>query len=193
MRLLMSAVTCATLAALLAGCAGPIQQGRSALREGRYAEAAARFEQSLAEEPGQLEGLIGLGIARYKLGALDEAERALSSAVAQAPDVPVARLYLGLIALRRGQDAAAADQFEAFVRGAAWPRLAAHVDRTVRLLRAGPVSAEVRTYIAASIDDQVEWAREVAEERRRVREAELYWSPWGPWGWGWWGPPAVVV
>jgi len=41
-------------ASILAGCATPYLQGRTALQQGRYDEAATYFERVLAGEPGGL-------------------------------------------------------------------------------------------------------------------------------------------
>ena len=61
-------------ASILAGCATPYLQGRTALQQGRYDEAARR-----------LDALAGLGVARYKLGAFDEAVDTLHRVVTHAP------------------------------------------------------------------------------------------------------------
>lgn len=158
--------------ALLTGCATATGRGQAALYAGRYDEAAARFEEALAREPGSLAARIGLGIARYRMGALDEAQRALTEALAQDPDVPVPHLYLGLIALLRGQDAAAGESLRRYAVGVP-PRLAAHVERALRALAGGAVSAEMRRYMAASIEDQSAWAGELDATRQALAHSEL--------------------
>src|SRR5438309_11357674 len=72
-------------AALLAGCATPYGRARTALAEERYEEAASGFEEILTRHPDRLDALIGLGKARYKLGAFDDAITALTRAAARAP------------------------------------------------------------------------------------------------------------
>jgi tetratricopeptide (TPR) repeat protein len=169
--------------ALLAGCATSTQQGRAALGRGSYSEAARHFEDALAHEPGQAADLLGLGIARYKLDALDEAQRALEEARALRPDLPPVHLYLALIAIRRGDPAA--DAHLATYRGLGPPpRLVGLVDRTRQTL-AGPMTPELRSYVAASLEDGYQWAGEVAAAVQAAREAELrrladerlYWLP----------------
>jgi len=157
--------------ALLAGCATATQEGRAALGRGSYNEAAQHFEESLAREPGRVADLLGLGIARYKLDALDDAQRAFEEALGQAPDLPPAHLYLALIAIRRGDPAADAHLVRYQGLGVP-PRLAAQVDRTRRAL-AGPVTPDMRAYVATSLEDGYQWAGEVAGALQAAREAEL--------------------
>lgn len=154
---------------LLTGCVTATGRGEAALESGRYGEAATRFEEALAGKPGSLDALVGLGIAKYRLGALDEAQRALTEALGQAPDLPIAHLYLGLIALLRGQDAAAGESLRRYAAGAP-PRLTAHVERA---LAGGTVSAEMRQYMAASIEDQSAWAGELDATRQALAHSEL--------------------
>jgi Flp pilus assembly protein TadD len=157
---------------LLTGCVTATGRGEAALESGRYGEAATRFEEALAGKPGSLDALVGLGIAKYRLGALDEAQRALTEALGQAPDLPIAHLYLGLIALLRGQDAAAGESLRRYAAGAP-PRLTAHVERALRALAGGTVSAEMRQYMAASIEDQSAWAGELDATRQALAHSEL--------------------
>ena len=81
---------------MVTGCTTPYGQGRSALRQGNYDEAARYFEQALAQDPNRVDALAGLGIARYKEGLLDEAVNTLSGAVIRGPHHETAQLYLGL-------------------------------------------------------------------------------------------------
>jgi tetratricopeptide (TPR) repeat protein len=158
--------------ALLAGCATSTLQGRAALSGGRYDEAARHFEEALADEPGRVNDLVGLGVARYKLDALDEAGRALGEALAQKPALPTAHLYLALIAIRQGDDAAADEHLARHLELGAPARLAAQISRTRQALR-GPVTPEMRQFMAASLEESYQWAGEVAGALRAAREAEL--------------------
>jgi len=157
---------------LLAGCATSSREGRAALSRGSYLEAARHFEESLAQEPGRASDLFGLGVARYKLDALDGAQRAFEQAVAQEPALPPAYLYLGLIAIRRG-DPAADVHLARFLALGPPPRLAAQVDRARRTLPRVP--PELRDYVAAGLEDGYQWAGEVAGALQAAREAELGW------------------
>ena len=158
--------------ALLAGCVTPTTEGRAALGRGSYDEAAQHFEEALMRQPGRVADLVGLGIARYKLDALDDAQRAFEEALAQAPDLPPAHLYLALIALRRGDDATADAHLARYLALGPPPRLAAQLDRTRNAL-AGAVTLEMRTYVAASLEDAYQWAGEVAAALQAARDAEI--------------------
>ena len=159
--------------ALLSACATATSRGQAALYAGRYDEAVARFEEALSRDPERVAALVGLGIARYRLGALDEAERVFTEALRQSPRLPVAQLYLGLIPLLRGQDTAAADALRRYVALGAPPRLAAHIERALRALASGPVTAEMRQYVASGIEDQSAWAGELVAARQELTHAEL--------------------
>ena len=76
----------------LAGCATAMNHGAEALRHGRYADAATHFEDALAKDPDRTGALLGLGIAKYKAGAWDEAIEPLQGVVAREPQSPTARL-----------------------------------------------------------------------------------------------------
>jgi len=158
---------------LLGGCATATSRGQAALYSGRYDEAATRFEEALTREPESVAALVGLGITRYRLGMLDEAQRLFGEALRQSPDLPVAHLYLGLIPLLRGQDAPAAESLRRYVALGVPPRLAAHIERALRALASGPVSAEMRQYVAAGIEDQAAWSGELVAARQALANAEL--------------------
>jgi len=122
-------------ASILAGCATPYLQGRTALQQGRYDEAATYFERVLAGEPGRLDALAGLGVARYKLGAFDEAVDTLHRVVTHAPKRADARLYLGLNYLRKGEDGLAEAHLTGLLDLKPHPRLAAQIERALRVIR----------------------------------------------------------
>jgi tetratricopeptide (TPR) repeat protein len=158
----------------LTACATPTLQGRAALSRGSYDEAARHFEEALAAEPGRVGALVGLGVARYKLDALDDARRAFDEALVQEPDLPPGHLYLALIALRQGDDAAADTHLTHHLALGPPARLGAQVDRTRRAL-GGALTPEMRTYMAAALEDGYQWAGEVAGALRAARDAELFW------------------
>jgi len=170
-----------------AGCAtAPTAVGREALRAGRPADAVAQFEKALAEEPERLDALIGLGIAKYRLGAYDDATAALSDAVARAPEQAAARLYLALAYVRKRDDARAQESLTALRAMPLDPRFAALVDQALALLRAAPLGDAGRTYLIASLDYAAEWSRELAETRRALNQAQLAWDPF-------WTRPVSVI
>jgi tetratricopeptide (TPR) repeat protein len=161
--------------ALLAGCATSTRQGHAALGSGRYDEAARHFEDAIAgEQPGRPVDLIGLGIARYKLGQLDEAWRALTEAATQAPEAPTPQLYLALVAIRRADDAGADAHLARHLAIGAPARLAVQLERTREVLRT-PVTPPMRDYVAASLEDAYQWAGEVAAALAALRDADLRW------------------
>jgi tetratricopeptide (TPR) repeat protein len=168
----VAAVPALAALALLAGCTTSSLQGRQALSRGSYDEAARHFETALALKPDRASDLFGLGVARYKLEALDEAWRAFEEALAQEPALPPAHLYLALIAIRRGE-ASADTHLARYLALGPPPRLAAQVDRARRTLATVP--AELRDYVAAGLEDGYQWAGEVAGALRAAREAELRW------------------
>jgi tetratricopeptide (TPR) repeat protein len=170
-----------------AGCATtPTAVGSQALRAGRPADAVEQFEKALAEEPGRIDALTGLGIAKYRLGTYDEAIAALGDAVAQAPEQAAARLYLALAHVRKRDDAKAQEHLT-LLRGMPLdPRFAALVDQALVLLRTGPLNDAGRTYLIASLDYAAEWSRELAETRRALNQAQLAWDPF-------WTRPVYVI
>jgi len=170
-----------------AGCATTSTAvGSAALRQGRPAEAVAQFEKALAEDPGRLDALIGLGISRYRLGAYDEAIAALADAVTRAPEHPAARLYLALSHVRKREDAKAEEQLTALRALPLEQRFVALVDQALELLRAGGLTDPVRTYLVASLDYGADWSRELAETRMALRTAQLHWDPF-------WARPTYII
>jgi len=173
---------------LLAGCATTYGQGAKAYREGRYDEAAARFQAVLAEDPNRLEALIGLGRAQYKLGAWNEAIDVLERAAAAAPRHAGTRLFLGLAYLQRGDEGRADEHLTVYRDLRPDPRTASLVDRALSLLRGAPLTPELRTFVAASLEDSAEWQRELNETRLALQEEEyrrwmyydrvFYLGPW---------------
>jgi tetratricopeptide (TPR) repeat protein len=159
-------------ATVFAGCATTFSRGVTAYRQGRFDEAVARFQAVLAEAPDRLDALVGLGLAYYKLGAWDNAIEALSRAAAIAPNHGPVRLGLGLTHLQRGDDAQAQEHLAA--SRALWPdpRTQWLIDRALALLRSGPPTAELRKFVAASLEASVESQRELGEMRRALEEEE---------------------
>ena len=168
----------------LAGCATPYGEGRVALRQERYDEAASHFSEALASDPARLDARAGLGIARYKLGALAEAADALRQVIAQAPKHAGARLYLGLTYLLKGEDGSAAEQLAALQDLKPHPRIAAQIDRALEAIRSGQISDPLRRFVAVSLENEVQWEREVREAERAQRVyVEPAWVYWYPYRW----------
>lgn len=164
--------------AFLAGCAGPVSQGTRALDEGRYDQALSRFDEALARHPDDQEALVGRGISQFKLGDYEGAIRTLTGVTAQTPASPSGRLYLGLSYLAKGEDGPADESLAAFLTSRPNPRVAAAVDRVQKLLRSEHLSPEVRAFVVASLDDEVQWARDVrAEAARPYPPTRYFWSP----------------
>lgn len=157
----------------LAGCATSYTAGAAAARQGRYAEALSHYQEALTADPDRLDALVGLGMARYKLGALDEAIEVLGRAVTRAPGESTARLYLGLSYLRKGDLDRADEHLTAFVGLQPERRLAAQTQRTLKLIRAKPLPEETRDFAAASLDDEAELVQEASEAWRALEYERL--------------------
>lgn len=171
-RLGFVALTLPLAVSLLAGCATPFSEGVRAARAGRYADAAAWYEETLARDPDRLDALVSLGIARYKLGALDEAIDALDNARARAPREATVRLYLGLAYLQKGELGPADEHLTVFVDLKPDRRVAAQADRALKLMRGDFLSEETRAFVAASLEDEADLAREAGDARRALADAE---------------------
>ena len=170
----------ALAATLLGGCASAYVRAETALHRGQHAEAIRAYEEALGDRPERLDALRGLGIARFKTGEYDRAADALARVVDRMPASAEARLYLGLAHLvRRRDDEARAQLVEVRALGP-HPRVAAQIERALALLQPD-LSAPLRAFIAASLDDAVEWAWDVVEARRIPRAPleprwQLYWD-----------------
>lgn len=167
---------------VLAGCAGAYGQGRAALRQGHYAEAATEFDTALKDNPERLDALAGRGISRYKLGAYDEAVEDLTTAVSRAPSHADAQLYLGLSYLQKGEDAQAAEHLRAFRDLYHHRRFTEQIDSALQLLHGDrPLSTEIRRYIAVSLENAAKAEREVQEAEQAYAVRRSYYDPfWGP-------------
>lgn len=175
----------ALVALASAACTTTYGEGRRALSQGRYTEAVTHFEEVLEKQPERVDALVGIGVAKYRAGRYDEALEPLGRAVAREPKLAAARLYLGLTHLRRADIGPVEEHFKTLV--AEWPgtRLAAQTQRALQLLR-GPDAAsdDVRAFMAASLENEYEAAREVAEAQRQARDAELRWRDPFPYYYG---------
>jgi tetratricopeptide (TPR) repeat protein len=167
--------------AFFAGCTTAVMEGRSALRQGHYEDAATRFTQALARDPGWLDALIGLGVAKYKLAEYDEAIDALERVVAREPRQATAHLYLALSHFRRGEYGPAEEHLKAVSELTPSLRTAAQIDRALRLMRDNdPLSDDMRAFVAASLENETELEREVRERDIALRNAEIQRSTWAP-------------
>jgi tetratricopeptide (TPR) repeat protein len=170
----------------LAGCATSYRQGLAAARQGRYAEASVLYEEALARNPDRLDAIVQLGIVRYKLGALDGAIELLERARTRAPAEPSVRLFLALAYLGKNDLPAADEQLTTYVGLKPDRRVAAQAERTIAMIRSGPLSEETRTFAAASLENAAELAEEV--DAWRSLESER-WYVWGPYPYPYAYPP----
>ncbi len=181
-------VLLAALAFAISGCATTVGLGQAALREGRYAEAASKFETALTEHPERTDALVGLGIARYAQGGYGEAAAHLSEAVSQDPNRADAQLYLGLSHLERGDEGAAAEHLRTFGGLTHSARVTRQVDDALQLMRTEhPLSPQSRHFIAASLES-------IVKSEQELHDARWAYAPWpydghygyyDPFFWGW--------
>ena len=182
-------VLLAALAFAISGCATTVGRGQTALRDGRYAEAATNFETALKEDPERTDALVGLGIARYGQGVYDDAVAHLSQAVRQDPKRADAQLYLGLSYLQRSDEGSAAEHLRAFRDLTKSARVTTQVDDALQLMRTERrLSPTSRHFIATSLESAM-------KSEQALQDARPVYAPWprydyygglyGPSFWGW--------
>lgn len=168
----------ALVVATLTGCATPYGQGVVAARQGRYAEASVLYEEALARNPDRLDAIVQLGIVRYRLGALDGAIELLERARTRAPAEPSVRLFLALAYLRKNELPVADEHLTRFVGLKPDRRVAAQAERTIAMIRSGPLSEETRAFAAASLENTADLAEEVDAWRALESERRYFWGPY---------------
>jgi tetratricopeptide (TPR) repeat protein len=185
----------AALVLLLTGCVTAYQHGQTALREGRYLEAAARFGEALADHPASANALLGLGIAQYHLDSFHAALGSLGRAVLAVPAHAEARLYLALTYLALEDQGSAARHLEAVAGLGVHSRTAVQASRAAALLHRGPLSIEIREFVRKSLEAEADWSRDVIDARLAPH---VYLGPawfardpagWSPLGWYPYGVP----
>jgi tetratricopeptide (TPR) repeat protein len=149
----------------LGGCVTSVGRAQTALARGDYVAAAQEFEGALAEKPGRVDALVGLGIARYKLRDFAAARDALERALAAPKPEPLARLYLALTYLQASDTPLAVEQLRAFRSQPLDPRVWSLIERSLPLLESRELTVEVRTFIADTLEDAVSLARELQHVR----------------------------
>jgi tetratricopeptide (TPR) repeat protein len=174
--------TLVTLAviALAAGCVTPYGEGQSALHKERFAEAEGYFSQALAADPGRTDALVGLGIAQYKQGEIDQASDTLQKALQVRPNEPSVRLYLGLAYLQNRDSLKAEQQLSALRSLNIDPRVAQQLDRALEVIRQGPLSDPVRDFLVGSLETQAQLSRDAQEARLQAQRAQAYYFSYYP-------------
>ncbi len=171
------------LAVAISGCATTMGLGETALRDGRYAEAASQFETALKERPERTDALVGLGIARYGQGLYDEAVAQLSQAVSRDPKRADAQLYLGLSYLERGDAGSSAEHLRAFRDLTHSVRLTRQVDDALQLMHTDRrLSPKSRHFIATSLESAMKSEQELQDARWA---AAPYYGYYGQFFWTW--------
>ena len=164
------------LAFAISGCATTAGRGETALRDGRYVEAASEFETALKERPERMDALVGLGIARYGQRVYDEAVAHLSRAVSRDPKRVDAQLYLGLSYLERGDEGSSAEHLRAFRDLTHSARVTRQVDDALQLMRTeGPLSPKSRHFIATSLESAM-------KSEQELQDAGWAYAPWPYYG-----------
>ena len=164
---------------LTAGCVTPYREGQSALQKGHYVEAEGYFNQALAADPGRTDALVGLGIAQYKQGEIDQASDTLQKAVLIRPNEASVRLYLGLAYLRIQETQKAEQQLTALRSLNIDPRVAQQIDRALEVIRQGPLSDTVRDFLVGSLETQAQLSRDAQDALLQAQRAQLYYFPYG--------------
>ncbi len=100
---------------------------------------------------------------------------ALGRAIARDPRNATAHLYLALSHLSKREDGLAQAHLTALHDLKLHPRTASQVERALKVIRAGPLIDEMRSFIIASLDDEAEWAQDVEAARHEA-------APFGPGG-----------
>lgn len=181
-------VTLAVLA-LAAGCVTPYGEGQSALREGRFAEAEGHFSQALADDPGRTDALVGLGVAQYKQGEIDQASDTLRQALQVRPNEPSVRLYLGLAYLLKRDPVQAEQQLSALRSLDIDPRVAQQIGRALEVIRQGPLSDPVRDFLVGSLETEAQLSHDAEEARLQAQRAQSYYFSYYPYGYPYFGGP----
>jgi tetratricopeptide (TPR) repeat protein len=162
----------------ISGCATAVGQGETALRDGRYADAASKFESALKERPERADALVGLGTARYSQRMYGEAVAHLSQVIRQEPKRADAQLYLGLSYLGQGDQGTAAKHLRAFRDLTQNARVVGQVDDALQLLSAEQhLSPPSRHFIATSLESAV-------KSEQALRDARSRYARWPRYGYG---------
>ncbi len=177
------------LAALAAGCVTPYGEGQSALHQGRFAEAEGYFSQALAADPGRTDALVGLGIAQYKQGEIVQASDTLQKALQVRPNDPSVRLYLGLASLQSRDSLQAEQQLSALRSLDIDPRVAQQIDRALEVIRQGPLSDPVRSFVVGSLETEAQLSRDAQEARLQAQRAQTYYFSYYPYGYPYFASP----
>ncbi len=175
--------------ALAAGCATPYGEGQSALHQGRFAEAEGYFSQALAADPGRTDALVGLGIAQYKQGEIDQASDTLQKALQVRPNDASVRLYLGLASLQNRDSLQAEQQLSALRSLDIDPRIAQQIDRALEVIRQGPLSDPVRNFVVGSLEIEAQLSRDAQEARLQAQRAQTYYFSYYPYGYPYFASP----
>lgn len=83
--------------------AASLEEAKAALEKGDYRQAALLFEEALAQDYTRPEAHLGLGVALFRLGRLEEARFAFSQMALLFPDRAEGFYNLGLVDLRLGR------------------------------------------------------------------------------------------
>ena len=183
----------ASLSILLAGCATirgseDVDQGRTAMLEGRYQRALGLFEDAENVDPRYVYGtelrggvLSYLGRTQYLTGNYTQARQTLEKALSQHKSDNVARLYLGLTQYRLGDQKAAVMNIERGMRGISdWLN---YMNTNFRYTFGkdwdweGTIRGDIKQNLAMISSGKINWSQLAADAERlgvRIEEEENY-------------------
>lgn len=91
---------------------GWMNQGATALRQGKIPEAEQDFQHAVAASPRDADAYVGLGMAQLREGKLDTAVQSLAKASELSPNIPSAHMFRGIALFQMNSIDAAADQLK---------------------------------------------------------------------------------
>jgi tetratricopeptide (TPR) repeat protein len=171
------------------GCATAYSEGQYALQKGRYVEAEGYFTQALAADPGRPDALVGLGIAQYKQGEIDQASDTLEKALQVRPNEPSVRLYLGLAYLQNRDTLQAEQQLTALRALDIDPRIGRQIDRALEVIKQGPLSDTVREFLIGSLETEAQLSRDARDALLQAQRAQAFYYPYYPYVYPYFGYP----
>lgn len=136
-------------------------------------EAIAAFDRALPLQKRSEHVYNSRGVARFRIGEIEAAERDFTAAMSREPDFTIAQLNRGLLRLREGRNAEALADFNAVIDYFEKPTaMAAHTGKAIVFERQGDLAkAEAELTIVVDYSRGKERVLDALYNRARIREA----------------------